>query len=247
MLFRSTRQAAGTSIFITDKRGNTYSWSTSNPRGYAEWFHRHNQSAPVLVRKEDIIGSMDVYAKVDEVPEQLVRTVLQRVIQIIKRHRDVYFNSTRNKDFAPISIIITTLVTQLYRSESEADIYSALKGIISRLAGYEALMLRPDSSLGTLIQRTSDGRWYIGNPVQQDENFADRWHEDNHARAKAFFVWVHHLRKDLVAILDEKPPTLIPKHFSAVLCVTIPGSDLGLTSTPPRVHITKPVKPFGGD
>jgi len=54
--------------------------------------------------------------------------------------------------------------------------------------------------------------WYIPNPVNphnpgdaddKGENFADRWHEDNHAKAKAFFQWVTWLRTDLDSLLNS--------------------------------------------
>lgn len=52
----------------------------------------------------------------------------------------------------------------------------------------------------TLITRTSDGKWLIPNPANPGENFADRWHEDDNARAKAFFRWVDWLRDDFINI-----------------------------------------------
>ena len=52
----------------------------------------------------------------------------------------------------------------------------------------------------SLITRTADGKWSILNPTNPGENFADRWHEDDHARAKAFFQWVGWLRDDLINI-----------------------------------------------
>ena len=34
-----------TSIAITDKQGTVYTWSPSNPKGFAEWFENINQMA----------------------------------------------------------------------------------------------------------------------------------------------------------------------------------------------------------
>ena len=76
--------------------------------------------------------------------------------------------------------------------------YTALSGIISKLQGHALLVEGKaiEYTLATmgLIQRRPDGTWYIGNPVNPDENFADRWHEDNNARARAFFAWVEAYR-----------------------------------------------------
>lgn len=59
----------------------------------------------------------------------------------------------------------------------------------------------------TLITRTADGKWYIPNPTNHGENFADIWHEGYHARAKAFFQWVAWAKEDFINIaerLDEE-------------------------------------------
>ena len=78
------------------------------------------------------------YASVDEVPDQLVRTSLQRSVQIMKRHRDLKFSNSQDNGHMPISIVITTLAAQLYQGES--DIYSALSGIVNRLYAYAELV-----------------------------------------------------------------------------------------------------------
>ena len=61
-------------------------------------------------------------ASIDDVPTWERRTPLQRTIQILKRHRDVRFKD--NCEFAPISMIITTLAAQAYQGEE--DLYEAL-------------------------------------------------------------------------------------------------------------------------
>lgn len=42
-------------------------------------------------------------------------SILQRIVQILKRHRDIMFNGDEDK---PISIIITTLASRAYRGET---------------------------------------------------------------------------------------------------------------------------------
>ena len=166
----------------------------------------------------------------------------------MKRHRDSKFNNGNN-DYAPISIIITTLAAQLY--QGEPDIYSALTGIISRLHAYAGLAEGGPADWARipsdLITRTSDGKWYISNPVNPEENFADRWHEDNHARARAFFSWVEALKEDFVDILAATRPEAVRKRFEAVLGASVVSSHLGLIATPfipPKVRISTPAKPW---
>ena len=248
-----------TSIALTNKKNNKYSWSASNPKGYARWFNTRNQAAFNIVSTEQKRALQKrehvVYSRVEDVPDQLVRTPLQRSVQLMKRHRDVKFNSVRNNDFAPISIIITTLAAHFYRNET--DTYSALRNIVTTLHSYAELIENDSMDNSGLshgpIKRTSDG-WYIGNPADPKENFADRWHEDNHARARAFFNWVADLKEDLFSILDETSRNVLRDHFPTVLGTVVTASVLDMitpveASVPstPRVHISNPPKPWRAD
>ena len=47
-----------------------------------------------------------------------------------------------------------------------------------------------------------NGKWVIKNPVVE-ENLADRWHENNNEKAKAFFKWIDWLEKDILNIDDK--------------------------------------------
>lgn len=245
------------SIAITDKQEAIYNWSASDPRGYGDWFDRKNQAAfarDLIEQKRSIQERAPaIYARVDDVPDQLVRTPLQRSIQLMKRHRDVMFNDAGHKGYAPISIIITTLAAQLY--QGEPDVYSALTGIVSKLHAHAALVdNRPvDQTLipHNLITRTSDGKWYIGNPANPEENFADRWHEDGHARARALFSWVAALKEDLVDVLAENRPEVVRKRLSATLGASAVSGHLNLilpaeatVPSRPKIHISKPPKPW---
>ena len=251
------RGLLGTALAITNKNGSAYSWSASDPRGYGEWFDGKNDLAfarAVVEQKQNIQRRASlIYASIDKVPDQLVRTPLQRSIQLIKRHRDLRFNHHDRIDYTPISITITTLAAHLYGNE--ADVYSALSGIVGKLQAHAALVEGKviDRSLAAmgLIQRRQDGTWYIGNPVNPAENFADRWHEDNHARARAFFAWVDALQKDLLNILGEANPRLLKEHLGRVLGTAAVSKHLdvlvplaAIIDTPPRIHITSPAKPW---
>lgn len=255
---RDGRGLLDTSIAITNKNGATYHWSASNPKGYGDWFDAKNRQAfeLVLAEQKRAIQSRasTIYASVDDVPDQLVRTPLQRSIQIMKRHRDLTFNSGTKNEHAPISIIITTLAAHLYGGEP--DILNALSGIVSKLSAYVGLLENRavDWTLvpRNLIARTPDGRWFIGNPVNPAENFADRWHEDNHARARFFFSWVKALKADLVDILISGRLETVRRRLTAVLGASIVSSHIGLIAStpaaamiPPKITISEPAKPWG--
>lgn len=217
-----------TAIAITNKRDSSYEWSASDPKGYGLWFDGINRTAFELVEDEQKKLVQEkaplVYARVGDVPDRLVRTPLQRAIQIMKRHRDVRCGDSAH---APISIIITTLSAYFY--QDEPDLYSALRNIVAKLAAhmvlFEGRTLEPDLAAVSPIKMTRDGGWYIGNPVNPEENFADRWHEDDHARAKKFFRWLDRLRKDIVDI-TARDRGMAEKTATVALGVRPPSIDL---------------------
>ncbi len=146
-----------------------------------------------------------MYGSVNDVPNIHVKTPLQRAIQLLKRHRDVRFSQSEVENFKPISMIISVLAAKCYQNET--TIFETLRNLITRLE-QQANQLTAQfiynqldaSSLYSLITRTQDGKWIISNPTNPGENFADRWHEDDHAGVKAFFQWIGWLRDDLINI-----------------------------------------------
>lgn len=114
-------EISGTNIRITHRGSQNYVWRESNPRGYYLWFKSknpinetffHEKRAALFNRAED------VYTRVEDVPKELIRTPLQRAVQIMKRHRDVQFDGKPDR---PISIIITTICAHLYDQGSISD------------------------------------------------------------------------------------------------------------------------------
>ena len=246
-----------TSIAITNKQGGVYDWSASDPQGYGQWFDARNRAAfeRVLMEQKRSIQARaaTVYASVDDVPDHLVRTALQRSVQIMKRHRDVMFDDARSNRHAPISIIITTLAAEIYQGEH--DLHSALTGIVSRLSRFAGFVdcrfAVPSGALSGLIRRTPDGKWHVANPVNPEENFADRWHEDDHARARAFFQWVAALKEDFIDVHHAGRVAEVRKRFSAALGASVVASHLGLITPAeatvsgfPKVRISRPAKPW---
>ncbi len=208
---------ADTAISVThkDKAANTYEWKPSNPKGYATWFEGQNitfaelmpqQKQVILEKAVNFQTRQALYKSIDQVPDQLVRTPLQRAIQILKRHRDMRFATEDRNKIKPISIIITTLAASLY--QGEGTLYYTLKNILSKLSMYAELQDNPfitlhESIAGlNLIRRKANGEWVIENPANPGENFADRWQKDNDARAHAFFQWVGLVQADLARVLE---------------------------------------------
>lgn len=174
-------------IAITDKTLPNYAeindaWLRSNPKGYAEWFKE--QMKVVSKHQREQLVLLEKYASIEDVPDYKVKTPLQRVIQIIKRHRDIMFANDKNDK--PVSIIITTLAAHTYNNEF--DLLDALLNVVAGMPKY--------------IQ-TKDGVSWVTNPVNPTENFADKWTEHPQREVK-FKKWLQQISDDLMEAVQSE-------------------------------------------
>ena len=167
-------------IAITDKNKNSYyiksvDWEISNPKGYANWFR--DKSRYDLYRKE---YERRVFASIEAVPEYKIKTDLQRIVQILKRHAEVMFEN--NMEFKPSSIIVTTLAAKVY--------YDAV--IVS--GDFEELLLNIIRTLHKGIDE-DDGEPCIYNPVNHNEKLSMKWEKDEEY-FNSFMQWLEQIRTD---------------------------------------------------
>ncbi len=163
------------SILITDK--DLREWQTSDPQGYAAWFESRMQLARALTR--EAMAKADS-VNVQDIPPDTVKTPLQRMVQLLKRHRDLRYQGDR--DDKPTSILITTLAARTY--EDGSDLPDALR------------------AFGTNARRhiqMRGGEAWVANPVNGGENFADRWRKHPERRA-IFLEWLDHVERDVQAM-----------------------------------------------
>lgn len=192
---------SGSRIKITNKDKNigTYSWSHSDPNGYYYWFKSKNEISSELILEQSrrlFEANNTLYENIESVPKRLIRTPLQRTIQLLKRHRDIHFS---NKDYKPISIIITTIAAHLYDTR---NITETINAFVDYVLERQEFLLRNGSLQFDGILDYSNSEWQIMNPADQhkashaQENFADRWNDDAEL-PMAFFDWVRSLKRGL--------------------------------------------------
>lgn len=175
-------------ILVTNKNNNgSYSFTFSNPKGYSEWFEKRKATCE-MIRKVAIFEAAGVEPV--KTKNNKVKLPLQRAIQILKRHRDKMFEPS--PDDKPISMIITTLAAKAYNGE--AGVYDAVKRILETMSAFIGIL---------------DKKYYIPNPINPEENFADKWNTEP-AKATAFFDWLNQATKDIIAI----SPTVIDDYTS---------------------------------
>ena len=186
-------------IDITHKDHSTYSWSKSNPNGYYLWFKSKNQFTDQYKTQEKqriFQSNIGLYNSSIDVPTQLLRSSLQRAIQIMKRHRDIHF---LDKDHKPISIIITTITGHV---SSNSGICNTINEFTNYCWTRYKDWLRDGYLERDGILDFHNGLWVVPNPVDAGlyeddiENFADKWNLDD-SLPKAFFEWVRQLQRDI--------------------------------------------------
>src|SRR6267378_3506676 len=197
-----------TGILLTDTA--LFHWQKSNPKTYAEWFY--SRMKVILLEKRAAAATV-AKLNIEDVPEWQVKTPLQLAVQILKRHRDIYFQ--RIPDDRPASIILTTLAALAYRNQP--TVYDALVDITKDMPKY--------------IERRND-TWWIANPVEPDENFADKWNQHPERRAN-FTQWLRTAQEDLSKFslrqrLDEAIESLRAPIGTEVMSKV--AHDLGLRS-----------------
>ena len=168
------------SILITDRE--LTHWQHSDPKGYADWFLK--RMPPLLFAEEREMLAKALQVEIEEVPEWKVKTPLQRAVQLLKRHRDLHFQHDRKDQ--PVSIIISTLAAWAYTGQ--ADLYESLVHLAREMPVY--------------IEKRN-GVYWVANPVNPAENFADKWQEYPQRREK-FFTWLKKVETDVTAALDTQ-------------------------------------------
>ena len=176
-------------IRITDKKSPNYytdiiaeNWLKSNPFGYAKWFF--NKATSSHEKRLFFANSVNPVPKY-----QKEKLPLQRAIQILKRHRDIMFNGNEDK---PISIIITTLAALAYKNED--SLIGTLINVVNGMENH--IETRYDYKVSRNVK-------WISNPVNSEENFADKWVE-HPQREVNFYKWISQIRTDINIIAQQR-------------------------------------------
>lgn len=200
-------------LAITSKNEKDgYDWIKINPRAYQKWFENINK--PFLDYCQDsekrlfMESYRTIYNKVEEIPPYFIKSPLQRVIQLLKRQRDIHFSIIKKEDKKPISAIITTLCAQIgEKANKNTSDVELLTHIVSELEIYsklindsEDLFIKNYSEKVTIKKRKD--KWEILNPVNPEDNLADSWNDDKE-KAELFFGWIKNLQKTFLGYKEK--------------------------------------------
>ena len=228
-----------------------FTWATNNPKGYRAWFEGINSpfvdACRDSYRKQLFLEHTYVYNSVEEIPDELIRSSLQRVIQILKYHRNVYYGKISDgEEIKPNSAIITTIVANIAKSAPQnISTFELLKMVLLDLDIYAKHQTMSNTDFIKMygekknISRNS-GRWFIENPANPEDNLADHWNTD--ARIpREFFKWASTVREDLLDSLkcdDTFFRTKIEAAFGRKQVSQVWGNRYCATSPKPISNVT---------
>lgn len=172
-----------------DEENDLYKYIGSNPSGYTEWFFGRCEKRLTAIM-EAYNFQIREEVEIEPLERNRAKTPLQQAVQLLKRHRDVMFDSYPDEEEAngeiskadkPISILITTIAAQLYVNEDST--IETLNYILTNAERY-------------IESHKKNEKYYIENPSFAGENFADKWNYTENRR-QAFFDWLRKAKKDL--------------------------------------------------
>lgn len=198
-----------------------YNWITNNPKGYRKWFNGINE--PFRLHSKDAYrrslfeAYRHIFNTIEDIPVDLERSSLQRVIQILKHHRNVYYSHIKDGDtLMPISAIISTTVAQIASTADPAySVYELLEYVLNEFEIYSNHQTLSSSIFKSTygeraVIEKANGEWTISNPANPKDNLADKWNK-NPEIPRRFFLWIAAAKDDLVNSLH-----LSDEEFKAI-------------------------------
>ena len=169
----------------------------SNPLGYAAWFTRIGNEAVVSFKRKSVkpLPEQQIYEDLD---------TLQRVVQLMKRCRDILLAHLEDKE-RPISVVITTLAARYYTGNSSVTV---------------ALMEILDAIIFEISQ--TEGRLVVLNPTNEDEDLSERW--INRPELYDTFVdWVYEFKAKLKELIDVRGIHRVEEKMKAMFGENVAG------------------------
>jgi len=161
----------GTCLLVPDRKAQ--GWKASNPRGFSSWFKSAAHTRFVEATR-----------RIEPLPEHETaeeKQPLELVVQLLKRNRDLVFESAP-EGVAPISIVLTTLAAENYQGQQSvsAALSGILRGIIARLP--------------------ANGRLRVLNPQNPAEDLSEKWDERADSYP-AFVAWIQSLQRQWETVI----------------------------------------------
>ncbi len=177
-------------------------WIPSHPKRFADRFDFYALFKPEFKLERGLL----VNTKITPLSKPFeFKDYLKRFVQILKRHRDIYFHNQDQK-LSPSSTIITALTAKAYRACVTRSSYSSEIDVLTDV-------LHHMNDHINVFYVDGKKRFDIPNETTEEENLADLWN-DRPECAEAFDTWRNSLLDILRKIKKLQTPSLIREMLS---------------------------------
>lgn len=161
-------------------------WKDSNPKGYANWFEETAKDYDVSFNNQILMEKSAEIEKMPGVEPIQIKPPLKRAVQLMKRHRDIYFEENPKK--APISIVLTTLAGEFYGNQSSVNdaIEGILDGILNAAQAGKITVYNPQNELEVLSERWNEKPELYDSFLIFIRDFREKWTEISDAKEEGF-------------------------------------------------------------
>ena len=174
-------------------------WMGSNPHALCDWFKEKNEPFSAFCRearlRSVVESNASVYASIEEVPESMDRSALQRAIQVAKRARDIYYSHREDGVKVPESCMLLVMIAR--HAETMPASSSPTEILQSFCSANRAI--KPLVDIRADCEMVRSGKLVVINPVFP-ENFLEGW---TAADMAALFAWLKILEEDLAVEWDD--------------------------------------------
>lgn len=174
---------------IPDRELSAY--LSTNPRGYCDEFEQTSKIQANFTRSFtlDSAATEDMKAELAPLPDaaEVLGRLMCRFVQLAKVHRNIAFKEV-DKDYAPTSVFITTLISRAYEQLARMPHDSPLDLFVDVVELMPRLFERHDLSAGRQY-------WQLSNPFALNDNLAESMNTSE--RQQAFTQWHGKLGTDL--------------------------------------------------
>jgi hypothetical protein len=179
-------------------------WKATNPSGYLRLFEKRAALAPRM-RIMKSLTAMDSSGRVDPFPQHTgFKGVLRRIVQLLKRHRDIYFENA-DEALRPISVILTTLAARAYEFSVSKHTFDSEFDVVVAVVRAMPYFIERSTVYG-------EHQWTIANETTEGENFAEKWNL-HPERSTAFFEWHRRILSDVQQLAELEGSDRVTKSL----------------------------------
>lgn len=216
---RSHHATHGDILSATVWEENT--WKETNPESYTARFNELAEKVPIFESQliacansaQPMLNKRAHVPKVQQMPAfNQFKKLLQRIVQLTKRHRDMWFLRCPDNglDRKPASIVVTTILWYAYERYVIDRLFPTVTNVLQIMAAAltdEHILLR--------IPNRNGFEYRLPNPTLTDENLIGKWNKAENKRAVTeYFEWAKSYQIFIAALVKAEGRHILNRRLT---------------------------------